>query len=152
MGMIIYGTRVFSKHEGYYGPKEECPICHKIYSKGYVRYTSWFHLDYIPLFPYKKVYFKMCPICGNGMELKKKDAKQEMDQFGSNPAQNFEIYANHVLAKKPKGLMATDNSYEVWIKDLVTGEEMCLVHDTIKDTIKDIKKERAVKKIEIRNV
>lgn len=48
--------------------------------------------------------------------------------------------------------MATDNSYEVWIKDLVTGEEMCLVHDTIKDTIKDIKKERAVKKIEIRNV
>ena len=29
MGMIIYGTRVFSKHEGYYGPKEECPVCHQ---------------------------------------------------------------------------------------------------------------------------
>lgn len=151
MGMIIYGTHVFSKHEGYFGPKEECPVCHKIYAKSYVRYTSWFHISYIPLFPVKKSYFKMCPICGNGMELKNKEAKREMEQ-GSDPSQNFEVYAKHILAKKPKGLMATDTSYEVWVKDLVNGEETCIVSDTCKDVVKDIKKERGLKKLEIRDV
>lgn len=30
----------------------------------------------------------------------------------------------------------------VWIKDLITGEETCIVSETCKDVVKNIKKER----------
>lgn len=151
MAMIVYGTHVFTKHMGYYGKKEECPVCRKIYSKGYVRNMVWAHLEYIPLFPVKWNYFKMCPICGRGVEMKAKQAKAEMEG-AENTNQKFEVYAKHILAKKPKKLMAADTSYEVWIKDLITGEETCIVSETCKDVVKDIKKERGLKKIEIKDV
>lgn len=151
MGVIIYGTRVFTKLEGYYGEKEECPNCHKVYQKGYVKNSVWAHLDYLPLFPIKKVYFKMCPICGRGYELKKKEAKKEMvNSTISN--QSLEVYAKHILANKPKGIMSVDNSYELWVKDLTTGEEICTASNLSKDVIKDIKKERGLKKIQIKDI
>lgn len=151
--MIVYGTRVFTKLEGYFGNREECSVCHKTYQKGYVKNTVWAHLSYIPLFPIKKTYFKMCPICGNGMELKSKAAKAEMAAgAGIVSSQNLEVYAKHILAKKPKKFMETDTSYEVWVKDLSTGEEVCVASDLYKDAVKDIKKERGLKQLEIRDV
>lgn len=152
MGMILYGTRVFTKQEGYFGEKEECTVCKRVYQKAYVRYKVWAHLNYIPLFPIKKTYFKMCPICGNGQEIKSKEAKAEMLNTKETSDQNLEVYAKHILANKPKGILSTDTSYELWVKDLSTGEEICVDTDLYKDAVKDIKKERGLKKLEIRNV
>lgn len=152
MGIIMYGTRVFTKHEGYFGEKEECPVCHKIYQKGYVKNSVWAHLNYVPLFPIKKTYFKMCPICGHGIELKSKEAKDEMLNINDLSDQNLEVYAKHILAKKPKGIMSVDTSYELWVKDILTGEEMCIATELSKDIIKRVKKERGLKKIQIINI
>ena len=151
MAVIVYGTHVFTKLAGYFGPREECPVCHRVYKKGYVRITRWAHLEYIPLFPYKKTYFKMCPVCGMGVEFKNKEAKAEMAVADDGYRQDFEAYAKHVLAKKPTGLLATDNSYEFWIKDLMTGEEIRVESDITKDQVKRIKKNRGYKKVPIVN-
>lgn len=147
--MIIYGTRVFTKHEGFYGQREECPNCHRIYKKAYVKNSVWGHLDYIPLIPIKKYYFKMCPICGMGTELKSKQAKMEMQTTYDMTNPNLQIYAIHILAQKPKGIMATDNSYQVWVRDLTTNENICIASNTTKDMVKQIKKERGLKNLPI---
>ena len=151
MAVIVYGTHVFTKLAGYYGQREECPVCHRIYQKGYVRNTVWAHLEYIPLFPVKKIYFKMCPVCGRGMELKSKEAKVEMAAGDYGYRQAFEPYAKHVLAKKTTGFISTDNSYEFWIRDLMTGEEILVASDITKDQVKRIKKSRGYKKVPIVN-
>lgn len=152
MGMIVYGTRVFTKFKGYFGQREECPVCHKVYKKGYVRISEWAHLDYIPLFPIKKRYFRMCPVCGRGNELKSKEAKQEMIDMNGMSSQNLQLFAKHILADKSKGILSIDSSYEVWVKDLFTGEEICIATKLTKDDVKDIKKGRGVKKLEILDV
>lgn len=149
MGMIIYGTRVFTKHQGFFGQREECPNCHRIYKKAYVKNTVWAHLDYIPIFPVKKTYFKMCPICGVGMELKSKQAQMEMQNTYDMTIPNLQIYAVHILAQKPQGIMATDNSYQVWVRDLNTNENVCIASNTTKDMVKQIKKERGLKNLPI---
>ncbi len=152
MAVIVYGTHVFTKLTGYFGQREECPFCHRVYKKGYVRNSVWAHLEYIPLFPVKKTYFKMCPVCGRGVELKNKEAKAEMISAGEGERQEFEAYARHILAKKPKGIMSTDSSYEFWIKDMVSGEEILVASDITKDTVKRIKKSRGYKKVPIIDV
>lgn len=146
MAVIIYGTHVFTKLAGYFGQKEECPFCHKTYQKGYVQNTSWAHLEYIPLFPVKKTYFRMCPICGRGVELKKKEAKAEMLN-NDGYRQELEPFAKHVLADKPSGLMSTDNSYQFWIKDALSGEEIHVASGLTRKELKQIKKARGYKKI-----
>lgn len=146
MGTIVYGTKVKTKFAGYFGEAQECPVCHKSYARSYVRIRHWAHVDYIPLFPTKTFYFKACPICGCGTEMKKAEAKAEM----TTPVSlNLEVYAKHILAKKPKGIMAADMSYELWVKDLATGEETCIETDVAKDTIKEAKKARGLKKLQI---
>lgn len=152
MGFIMYGTRVSTKFEGYYGNREECTVCHKIYQKAYVKNTVWAHLNYIPLFPVKKYYFKMCPICGRGVELKSRVAKEEIASDNNTSSQNLKVYAKHIIANKPKGFLEVDTSYQVWVKDLSTGEDICIVTDLSKDVVKDIKKERGLKKIDIIDV
>ena len=152
MGIIMYGTRVSTKFEGYYGNSEECMECHKTYQKAYVKHTVWTHLNYIPLFPVKKEYFKMCPICGNGIVLKSSEAKEEIESGNDTSSQNLKLYAKHIIAKKPKGLLDVDTSYEVWVKDLSTGEDTCIATDLSKDVVKNIQKERGLKKIEIIDV
>ncbi|MDE6421167.1 MAG: hypothetical protein K2K87_11685, partial [Lachnospiraceae bacterium] len=69
------------------------------------------------------------------MELKNKEAKAEMAVGDYGYRQAFEPYAKHVLAKKPTGFMSTDNSYEFWIKDLMTGEEILVASDITKDQV-----------------
>lgn len=149
MAMVVYGTRVFTKFAGYFGEKEECQNCHKTYKKRYVKNTTWAHLDYIPLFPVKKTYSVMCPICGEGIELKSKEAKEDMRNPDNTDNPEIELFAKHILEKKPKGIMATDYSYELWARDVATGEEFCIATDITKDVIKNVKKTRAYKKIAI---
>lgn len=152
MGTIVYGTHVFTKHMGYFGPRQECENCHRTYKKAFVKNSSWFHIDYIPLFPVKVTYFKACPICGAGFELKSKDAKLEMQNPGDAGQQAFEPYAKHILADKPKGVLKTDNSYEFWLRDLTNNEEICIGRELTKANIKEIKKARGFKKVPIQDV
>ena len=152
MALIVYGTHVFTKFKGYYGMKEECPYCHRKYQKGYVRYSKWVHFEYIPLFPVKILYLKMCPICGKAYELTGKEAKEQMEYANETSEQKLEMYAKHILAKKPKGIMTCDTSYEFWVKDLVTGEEICIASDLAKEEVKRMKKQRGIKKLQIIDV
>ena len=152
MGMIYYGTRVFSKLMGYYGPTVECTNCGRSYKKAYVRYSSWFHIDFIPLIPTKTNFVKMCPVCGAGFELKKKDAKNEMQNAANDGFLGFEPHAKHIMANKPKGLLATDNSYELWLKDLSSGEDILVASEITKEDIKNLKKERGYKKVPIEKI
>ncbi|MCM1181963.1 MAG: hypothetical protein NC337_01145 [Roseburia sp.] len=149
MAIIVYGTHVFTKMAGYYGPREECPVCGRSYKKGYVRIRRWAHVEYIPLFPVKTTYFKMCPICGRGVDLKKKEAKAEMAGSRDDGGQAFEAYAKHILANRPSGFMSTDNSYELWLKDLATGEEIRVASELTKKELKKMKKIRGYKQIPV---
>lgn len=149
--IIVYGTRTFTKHMGYFGENTECENCHKEYPNAYVKYSTWMHICYIPLFPVKKSYYKKCPICGNGVELKSKVAKAEMKSLPKAELQ-LEVYAKHVLANKPKKLFATDTSYELWVKDLSSGEDICVATGITKSRVKEIKKARGLKKLEIKEV
>ena len=152
MGMIVYGTKTFTKFVGYFGEKETCNNCQKTYKKRYVKNTVWAHLDYIPLFPVKKTYSVMCPICGDGISLKSKEAKEDMKNADLSDCPNIELFAKHILEKKPKGILSTDNSYELWTKDLDSGEEICIATDITKDVIKNVKKTRGYKKVNIIDV
>ena len=149
--MIVYGTYVFSKFKGYFGDEVECPHCHKNYKKSYVKYSTWAHLCYIPLFPIKIKYASMCPICGWGEELKRKEAKAEMLN-SKDEEQRLDTYAKHILAKKPKGIMSVDTSYELYVKDLNKNEAICVVSGITKDTVKEMKKDRGLNKIPIINI
>lgn len=152
MGAIYYGTRTFSKFVGFYGPAQECTNCHKTYKKSYVRFNQWFHIDYIPLVPTKTIYFKSCPICGNGFELRKQDAKAEMQAGSDGTTQILEPHAKHILANKPKGILKADNSYELWLKDQVSGEDILIASEITKEDLKKFKKERGYKKIPVEKV
>lgn len=91
----------------------------------------------------------MCPICGDSIEMKGKYAKAEMVVTGEPETQQLETYAKHILANKPKGIMSVDNSYEFWVKDLSTGEEICVATGLTKDVVKRMKKERGLKNFKI---
>ena len=150
MAIIFYGTKTFTKFEGYFGEIEECEVCHKAYKKAYVKYTTWAHIYEIPIFPIKNTYNVICPICGHGYSLKNKDAKMEMNNKDEN--QNIEIYAKHILEKKPKKFLDPDMSYEVYAKDLVSGEETLILTDASKDAVKRLKKDRGIKNLQIVDV
>ncbi len=146
--IIIYGTKVFTKNMGYYGDKVQCESCGKEYPYSFVKISRWFHICYVPLFPVKKTYYKMCPVCSAGVEMKSKAAKAEMKSLQKTDCQ-LQIYAKHVLANKPQKLLATDTSYELWAKDLATGEDFCVTTGITKGKIKEIKKARGLKAIPI---
>ncbi|MBQ1373589.1 zinc-ribbon domain-containing protein [Candidatus Saccharibacteria bacterium] len=148
MAMIWYGTKVFTKFQGYYGDRTECPYCHSVYRDAYVKYTTWAHLYEIPIFPIKVRYYKMCPVCGNGVELNKGQAKNEMLSVGQTD-QRLEAYSRHILAGKPKGILAVDNSYEFWVRDTMSGGEVCIATGLTKDAIKEMKKRRGLKEFKI---
>ncbi len=146
--IIIYGTKVFTKNMGYYGEKAQCESCGKEYPYSFVKISTWFHICYIPLFPVKKTYYKMCPVCSAGVEMKSKAAKAEMKSLQKTDCQ-LQIYAKHVLANKPKKFLASDTSYELWAKDAATGADFCITTGITKGKIKEIKKARGLKAIPI---
>ena len=81
MAIFIYGTKAFTSFKGYFGQKEECPYCHKMYKKGFTKISRWAHLDYIPIFPVGSSYIRFCPVCGNGDVIKSKEAKEIIATF-----------------------------------------------------------------------
>ncbi len=133
---------------GYLGQEESCGACGRTYKKALMKYTSWFHIYYIPLIPYKKTYFNMCPICGAGYDVDKNTAKS-LIQAGGVGHPGFEVFAKHILANKQKGLFKADTSYELWVKDLATGEEICIEQNIEKERVNEVKRVRGLKKVPI---
>lgn len=148
---FIWGTKVFTSFKGYFGGREECPNCHRSYIPSYVKATTWAHFDYIPIFPVKSKYYKMCPICGHNHELKSQEAKALMINM-DNGTQQLAVYARHVLHNKPEKKFQIDNSYELWVKDLVTNEDICVATGLTKENIKNAKKNRGIKAMDIIDV
>ena len=152
MAVIWWGTHVFNSNKGYHGEKTECPECGRVYAPAYVKSNFWFHIEFIPLIPYKSMYRKFCPVCGYGVEMKGKEGKAELKEKAEVTDQAFEPYVNHNLADKPKGILTTDNSYEFHVKDLNSGEDFCVAKNLTKDEVKKIKKGRAYKNLPINKV
>ena len=148
MYFIIYGDYVFTKHKGYFGEPEECPNCHKVYSPAFVKNSTWVHVGYIPIFRTKVRFYKMCPFCGADHELKKKEVKTLM--VHENKEQSVVPYIKHVLANRPNNKwFNTDKSYELWVKDNLTNENLCLSSGLTKEQVKNIRKHRGLKRLEI---
>ena len=152
MAVIWWGTHVFNSNKGYHGEKVACPDCGRVYAPAYVKSSFWFHIEFIPLIPYKSMYRKFCPVCGYGVEMKGKEGKAELKEKAEVTDQAFEPYVNHNLADKPKGILKTDNSYEFHVKDLNSGEDICVAKNLTKEEVKKIKKGRAYKKLPINKV
>lgn len=148
---VVSGTHVFTKNLGYCGAPQLCPNCGKTYKRSLIKHSLWWHLYYIPLIPLKPKYTYACPICGAGESLTGKEGKT-VKQLPVDPTpQNLVIYAKHYPANKEKGFLKTDTAYELWVDDTVSGEKIQLSSqgDTTKDTIKTVRKNRGLKKIEI---
>ena len=148
MYCVVYGDIVFTKHKGYFGEKEECPNCHKVYSPAFVKFSTWAHFSYIPVFPIKTRIYKMCPVCGVDHELKVSEAKPLMTN--ENTSQSITPYAKHILKNRPKNRMFNiDKSYELWVKDNATNEDFRIATGLNKIQIKNAKKHRGLKRLEI---
>lgn len=147
--VFVYGVHVFTKNLGYFGNIEECPHCHRAYKKELVRAKKWAHFDYIPIFPVGSSYTLTCPICGAGKELKKQQAKDIMNGPTDPRQQSIQAYGKHVLAKKPQKALKTDRSFELWTRDMLTGEDLCIKTDLTRDQLKQEKKKRGLKEFTI---
>lgn len=149
MAIIFWGTHVFPMNRGYHGSRVRCSHCNRVYSPAYVSNSYWFHIWFIPLIPYKTTYFKYCPICGYGISLNGKEGRAELKDNPKVTDQRLEPYVNHIYANKPKGVFKIDNSYEFHIKDLNTGEDICISRSITKGDVDKIKRGRAYNKLPI---
>ncbi|MCI8565780.1 MAG: zinc-ribbon domain-containing protein [Lachnospiraceae bacterium] len=66
--LILFGTRRTEKQLTA-GNEYRCPRCGNVRHWPVVQYTSWFSLFFVPLIPYRKKYYEMCPICRAGREV-----------------------------------------------------------------------------------
>ena len=94
----------------------------------------------------------MCPVCGMADKLKKKDAMVEITKPSDGVQQQFQYYAKHILANKPTKMLEVDKSYEFWVKDLTSNEEICIASGITKDMVKSLKKKFCLKDISIMDV
>lgn len=64
---VIAGTRGFKKVLG--TKVMHCQRCQNMTEYMYIKYTKWFTLFFIPIFPYSFKYFLVCPICSASIEM-----------------------------------------------------------------------------------
>lgn len=150
--LIVWGTHVFTKLVGYSGDRSACRHCNLGYMKRIVKEYRWAHFEYIPLFPVGSKYHIICPVCGNRFTVDFEDMIRDFEPLKSNPQPDIEIYAKHILAKKPDGVFKADHSYELWARDLNNGNEIRVGGDLTKQNVNNFKKNLGYKKIEIKEV
>jgi len=143
MGTVVYGTYHFTKLMGYFGNPEQCSNCGRTYKKAVVKDTRWGHLDYIPLLPMGTKYILGCPICGDDEPIDKKTATTYMNDPNPSCPQELKPYIKYDKAAKYR---------EFDIKDVLSGEEICVASDITKSQAKDIAKIRGFKKVETINI
>lgn len=68
--------------------KIQCNHCSNVREWQYKKATTWFTLFFIPVIPYKTVYFKQCPICQTAYEVDKYEATGEVDGCPSHNHSN----------------------------------------------------------------
>lgn len=69
--MIIFGWgRGRAKDKGPAAPLT-CPNCHNTSHYRYVSATRWFSLFFIPIIPYNTKHLLLCPVCTQGLELRR---------------------------------------------------------------------------------
>ena len=144
--IIIYGTKAFTKFMGYFGNPQLCQCCQQEYSPSIVRYIRWFHIAEVPIFPYKIIFVKQCPICANGEKIQIKYARQIIKSGMKNENQNISVYGKHILMNKPKGIFKVDTSYELWARDENTKKETCICANVTKDMFREERKIRGLKR------
>ena len=64
--MIIFGNSHKNKRVGYTYDQYTCGHCNNTNNWSLVRYSSWFTLFFIPIFPYRLKEMFICPICDRG--------------------------------------------------------------------------------------
>lgn len=149
MIVVFWGTHVFTRLVGFSGDRSICSDCELGYKKRVIKESHWVHFEYIPLFPIKSKYHIVCPVCGKRRTVEIIDMVYDFVPLKYDPQPDIEIYAKHILAKKPDGWFETDYSYELWARDLRTGNVICVGTNCTKKNVKNFKKNLGYKKIEI---
>lgn len=75
---ILFGTRRTEKQLTA-GNEYRCPRCGNVRHWPVTQYTSWLSLFFVPVIPYRKKYYEMCPICRAGRELSAEQARHLTD-------------------------------------------------------------------------
>lgn len=75
--LIIWGFRDTDKELGTVDYLH-CNRCNNDSNWRLQRTTSWFTLFFIPVIPYRRVYYVYCPICHWTTEIPKEEAKRIM--------------------------------------------------------------------------
>lgn len=78
--IIIWGSKDFNKVLCQTGPYT-CTNCSNPTPFNLVRVARWFTLFWIPIFPYSFKYYHFCPVCNQGVQLTKQQAKDMQAQF-----------------------------------------------------------------------
>ena len=84
--IIIWGTRTKEKIMAIAAP-HNCESCNNTVQFQLIRVMRWFTLFWIPIFPFSIKYFLSCPVCNNGWQLKKEQAKAMIADVQSNNLQ-----------------------------------------------------------------
>ncbi len=71
---ILFGTKT-TECRLTQGKEYGCPRCGNITRWPLIRYTSWFSLFFIPVFPYRRRYVERCPICHAGRPVSERQAQ-----------------------------------------------------------------------------
>jgi len=73
--MIIWGFRWMKRVLGQLGPYT-CQRCHNAGMWQVIRMTRFFTLFFIPVFPVRRDYSLLCPICSHGSQITKEQYEQ----------------------------------------------------------------------------
>ncbi|HWB33924.1 MAG TPA: zinc-ribbon domain-containing protein [Candidatus Paceibacterota bacterium] len=114
--------------------KRVCDHCHNEEYWTLLRRTTWFTLFFIPVIPYKSVWWLLCPICKYGLELKPEQVKTlqpiaEVNQLLNTGAITVEEYHKRVAA-----LNSSSDSTEAPATEVSMLPEAKVVAAEVKDT------------------
>ena len=93
MAVIWWGTHVFNSNKGFHSEKVACPDRGRVYAPAYVKSNFWFHIEFIPLIPYKSMYRKFCPVCGMKTEAAPAEPAAEVAEPEAEPGAVTEFAA-----------------------------------------------------------
>lgn len=76
---IIWGFRDLDKELGNVGYLH-CNRCNNDSNWRLMKRTSWFTLFFIPVIPFRRVYYVYCPVCRWSTKVPKEEAKRIMEK------------------------------------------------------------------------
>ena len=135
--LVVFGMHHFRKNVGHYFQVETCRHCGCTYQKNYIKESKWVHVYFIPMIPAGSNWYKECPICNAAEQVKRKQAKMEMQAFPP-VAQELQPRVNvHTATGK----------YDMLLEDRRSGRVYQLGMNTDKKRIRQINKARLYKNV-----